>query len=323
MRQRRSRSFAIKGESVVKRLWAMIPLMLAMTLCGPTSAVDPQAEDQGPSLQMDHDIVSEIVFVATFDGVADLNLSCDEGWMCAAESIRDVVRREKITPQVAFHKSIIQDGGLLRDAIRFRGQTRPILFYKADDFHNGGPAKVPNWSATISVWVRSNVDENTKNPDSGAKANVRGGTASILQLTQPKDSGPTLSVELESSELRLMASPHSRITASNAETDQMLVRVKRAPFADGKWHHLCVTVDRVNLPEQEVAPSAGGVVSMFLDGRRMGRATMSSPMTFDHTKAALVIGHRFDGLLDHLWVADRSLSDREIRRVYEKPELFR
>ena len=55
----------------------------------------------------------------------------------------------------------------------------------------------------------------------------------------------------------------------------------------------------------------------------MGRSTMKFPMTFDHSQAALVLGNRFSGSLDHLWIANRVLSDREIRRTFDRPELFR
>lgn len=296
---------------------------------------DPAAQDQGPETQMDHDIISGIVCVATFDDVTDLNLSSDEGWVSSAATYLEAVECRDLDEQYrrpGFH--IAENAGRLGDALRFATVSPGVLFYRGDEFDPGGAGIARDAQMTISIWIR--MEKHSTFESSPVKSSVRSDQASqlLLQLAQPQATGPTLGIELTGSveseddrknqELRLVLSAQPRDGSLADLAAKNLTRVKRAPFGDGHWHHLCLTIGRMNFQPCEIdGERCGPVIAFYVDGRRMGQSLLDHEFSFDHSKAALILGHRFVGDLDHLWISDRMLSDQEVRRIFQRPELFR
>ncbi|MGB7345172.1 MAG: hypothetical protein WBD20_13240 [Pirellulaceae bacterium] len=277
---------------------------------------------------MDHDVVGGICFLATMDDVTDLNLSSGEGWISTAKSYHDLATRNQIqTNNWRSDAKIAKGKGRLGDALHFGSTSKRVLFYKAEEFHNGMRDVVADWTVTMSVWVRMPKDAG----DRAAEINRH---AILFQLTQAASTGPTLTVEHvrqgddpsvePTNELRLVLTKQPRDLGDNDDGARTLVRVKRSPLTDGHWHHLVLSIghENVNANEKNNGQSSG-IATLYLDGRRLGRCGMDLPMPFDRTKGSLVLGHGFVGYLDHLWMTQDVLSDQEVRRTYERPELFR
>jgi azurin len=79
-----------------------------------------------------------------------------------------------------------------------------------------------------------------------------------------------------------------------------------APTNDEQWHHVAVTFH-------------GGVGTRYLDGQNSGDAGVKLPAT----DANLVIGSigekaYFNGLIDEVRIYDRTLTDAEIQRIYQR-----
>ncbi|QDT08461.1 LamG-like jellyroll fold domain-containing protein [Planctomycetes bacterium K23_9] len=313
--------------SRINRFTAIVLVLFGQAI---VQGQDDPAQDQGPEIQMDHDIIAGMVCLATFDDVADLNLSSNQGWVSTAATYRNAVERRDVKTHIQRpHVDIADGAGRLGDALRFTGVSPQVLFYRADEFHSGRLGFVAACELTLSIWVRlatANSSMTTKDQSNSI----------LVQLAQPESSGPTLGMELmrgggqnlgqAGDDLRLVLSDQPRDGTSElgeAISGQTLVRIRRPPLIDGRWHHLCLSIGHVKPLDAEQAKQTLATLTMYLDGRRMGRSTLKRKMSFHFGDGALILGHQFVGDIDQLQVWGRVLSAQEVRRVYERPELIR
>lgn len=266
---------------------------------------------------IDKAVSRNMVMMASFDDVTDLNLSCADGWICTAATYQDAVTRRNIHDHNRRPDAIIADGkGLFGDSLQFLSRSQKVVFYKGEDFNHQRSTTPSNWSVTVSCWVRFDQDAVQRNDSSIP-----------LQLTQPEKAGTTLTVECDlgaTDELRLVASsgPSDLVgdLVADAAQDQrhVLVRVKHPPIDRDRWMHLAIMLERVN--SDDWTPSRA---ALYMNGRLMGRPEVSFPLLCDLSQLSLVLGHHFIGQVDDLGVFNRVLNEGEMRRIYDRQQRLR
>jgi hypothetical protein len=168
-----------------------------------------------------------------------------------------------------------------------------------------------NWSATVSVWLRLNPDEDLE-PGYCDPVQIIGddGKKGFIFLEWSKDETPRF--------FRYAIRPLFQIwNPDNVQWDEIpfdkrpMVQVERAPFSREAWTHVVFTLENIN---DKRKPQAG---RLYLNGERHG-AIENWDLTFgwDPARVLLVLGAAYVGHLDDLAVFNRELTDGEVQQLY-------
>ena len=166
------------------------------------------------------------------------------------------------------------------------------------------------WSASVSLWLRLNPDED-----------LEPGYCDPVQIVG--DDGKKGFIFLEWSRetprhFRYAIRPLFHIwNPDNVQWDEIppakrpMVQVERAPFSRQAWTHAVFTLENVNDKSQ---PQVG---RLYLNGKLQGTIE-NWELTFgwDPSKVLLVLGASYVGHLDDLAVFNRALTDGEVTHLY-------
>ncbi len=204
---------------------------------------------------------------------------------------------------------IVKNEGRFGSAIHFpkKGTTRPlypgknVLGYNAD-----------SWSASVSLWLRLNPDEDLE-PGYCDPVQIVGDDTKkgFIFLEWSKDHTPR-HFRYAIRPLIELWDPQGLGWEGLPDETRPMVRVLNAPFSRHEWTHAVFTLDKIN--EKAGKPSG----SLYLNGRKQGTIE-GFDLTFgwDPASVNLVLGAAYVGYQDELAVFDRELTDEEVRQLYE------
>jgi hypothetical protein len=168
-----------------------------------------------------------------------------------------------------------------------------------------------SWSASVSVWLRLNPDEDLE-PGYCDPVQIVGDDSKkgFIFLEWSKDETPR--------HFRYAIRPLFAIwNPDNVAWDQIpagkrpMVQVERAPFSREAWTHAVFTLENVN---DKTRPQGG---RLYLNGKLQGKIEKWD-LTFgwDPARVLLALGASYVGHLDDLAVFNRALTDREVEHLH-------
>jgi hypothetical protein len=168
-----------------------------------------------------------------------------------------------------------------------------------------------NWSATVSVWLRLNPDEDLE-PGYCDPVQIVGEDSKqgFIFLEWSKDETPRY-FRYAIRPLLHIWNPTNVQWAEIPFEKRPMVQVVRAPFSREAWTHAVFTLENVN---DKAKPRRG---RLYLNGKLQG-AIENWDLTFgwDPARVLLVLGAAYVGHLDDLAVFDRALTDGEVQQLY-------
>ncbi len=169
-----------------------------------------------------------------------------------------------------------------------------------------------SWSTSVSVWLRLNPDEDLEpgycDPVQIVGADSKKG---FIFLEWSKDETPRY--------FRYAIRPLLQLwNPDNVAWDEIppekrpMVQLQEAPFSQDTWTHVVFTLENINDTSQ---PQAG---KLYLNGKLQGTIE-NWHLTFgwDPADVLLVLGAAFVGHMDDLAVFDRTLTDSDVKYLYE------
>ncbi|MCA9263610.1 MAG: LamG domain-containing protein [Planctomycetales bacterium] len=250
------------------------------------------------------ELSASVIFHAPFDQ------NCDAWTPTGQVAIRTATTLARREVKVGNHSPVaaIEPGsGKFGDALRFRDNAQPVLFYPG---HVVG-YREKDWSGTISFWLRLDPERDLK-PD----------YSDPLQITQRKWNDAALWVDFDQSKprsFRLGVIPDYQVwNPSDTPWDDIpdaarpIVTVARPPFQRESWTHVALTFTGAN-PSSD----AEGLAVLYLNGRSQGTVRRPLRFSWDIDQTALMIGILYIGDFDDLAAFNRALTAAEIQRVYQ------
>jgi hypothetical protein len=168
-----------------------------------------------------------------------------------------------------------------------------------------------NWSATVSLWLRLNPDQDLE-PGYCDPVQIVGDDSKkgFIFLEWSKDETPRY--------FRYAIRPLFPIwNPNNIAWDQIpfekrpMVQVERAPFSREAWTHAVFTLENIN------DKSKSQVGRLYLNGKLQGQIEKWN-LTFgwDPNRVLLVLGASYVGHMDDLAVFNRAITDEEAKLLY-------
>jgi hypothetical protein len=168
-----------------------------------------------------------------------------------------------------------------------------------------------NWSASVSVWLRLDPDEDLE-PGYCDPVQIVGDDSrkGFIFLEWSKDETPRF--------FRYAIRPLSHLwNPDNVGWEEIpaekrpMVQVERAPFSRDAWTHAVFTLENIN---DKSKPQAG---RLYLNGKLQGTIeNRDLTLGWDPDRVRLVLGAAYVGHMDDLAVFDRALTDGEVRYIY-------
>lgn len=168
-----------------------------------------------------------------------------------------------------------------------------------------------NWSASVSVWLRLNPDEDLE-PGYCDPVQIVGDDSKngFIFLEWSKDETPRF-FRYAIRPLFHIWNPDNVQWADIPFNKRPMVQVERAPFSRQTWTHAVFTLENVN---DKSKPQIG---RLSLNGKLQGTIE-NWDLTFgwDPARVLLVLGAAYVGYLDDLAVFNRALTDGEVKELY-------
>lgn len=246
-----------------------------------------------------------LTFHASFDGKADADFALGDPkvYTTSTASLRDA--RPGITiPEIA----IAAGQGKYGDALRWSKKVKPVLVYRADRNVAYDPR---NFRGTVSFWLSLDPEKD-----------LEPGYCDPLQLTDKKWDDACFFVDFSKDEVpRLFRlgvfadfkewNPTKRKFDSIPDAERPMVVDRRHPFGKDRWTHVAFTFDGFNCGEET------SVARFYLNGEFKGELKGKRTISWDLSKAFILLGYNYVGLYDDLAVFNRPLTADEIKKIGE------
>jgi hypothetical protein len=206
---------------------------------------------------------------------------------------------------------IARGSGRFNDALLFTKKNPVRPFFK--DENNIGYTS-NDWSYSVSVWLRISPDVDLE-PGYCDPIQFVGNENSkgFIFLEWDKDSNPRY-FRYAIRPLITIWDPAKVGWANIPFEKRPMVQVERAPFSHARWTHVVFTAQGIN------AKNAKPVGKLYIDAQLQGTIE-NWDLTFGWTpeSALLILGAAYVGHMDDLSVFDRSLSDDEVKSLFNLP----
>lgn len=244
-----------------------------------------------------------LTFHASFDSgfEADFSLGTKMGMTKRGKDLMAVTESDEVR--------IAPNAGRFGGALHFlkKGSTRPQFAGEGILGYND-----KSWSVTVSTWLRLTPDEDLE-PGYCDPVQIVGDDTKkgFIFLEWSKDETPRF--------FRYAVRPLFHIwNPDNLQWDQIpaekrpMVQLANALFSRERWTHVVFTLDKAN----EAGAKSDAI--LYMDGERKG-AIQGWDLTFgwDPAQVALVCGAAYVGYLDDLAVFNRSLSEEEVKTLFQ------
>lgn len=171
-----------------------------------------------------------------------------------------------------------------------------------------------SWSATVSVWLRLNPDQDLE-PGYCDPVQIVGddGKKGFVFLEFSKDETPRY-FRYAIRPLFSIWNPDNVAWADIPFEKRPMVQVERPPFSRDEWTHVVFTLENIN---DQAQPPRG---QLYINGKSQG-AIENWDLTFawNPKQVLLVLGASYVGHMDELAVFNRALSGPEIQRLQALP----
>jgi hypothetical protein len=206
---------------------------------------------------------------------------------------------------------ITTGSGRFGNALLFtkKSSVRPFFKDGGNIGYNGS-----DWNYTVSVWLRISPDVDLEPGYCDPVQFVGNDTnKGFIFLEWDKDSNPRY--------FRYAIRPLTEIWDPGKVgwgelpfAKRPMVQVERAPFSHARWTHVVFTAEHIN----SRSPKPSG--RLYIDGQLQGAIeNWDLRLGWAPESALLVLGVAYVGHLDDLAVFDRSLSDDEVRALFNLP----
>jgi len=260
-------------------------------------------------------IEDALTFHCSFDGSPDAEFALGDPKIYSAPSYEEIDQAQAglNVPGV----QIASGAGRFGDALRFNEKNTQALFFKAQD---NVPYSAVNMEGTLSFWLsldpQSDLEPGYSDPIQVTDS-AFDDSAIWVDFTKGAEEAED-EEEAEPRQFRLGVfgekktwNPDDEDPEENPDFENRLVAVDNPPFQSGKWTHVVITYEDLNLPR-------GGVARLYLDGQLQGETErVLEPFTWDVENAAIRIGVNYVGLFDDLAVFSRPLTQEEITNLHE------
>lgn len=220
-----------------------------------------------------------------------------------------VKQGNRVSPAVANEEVALVSDGRFGGSLHFtkKGTTRPQFEGTKNLSYDE-----KNWNGTVSLWLRLTPHKDLE-PGYCDPLQIIGDDSKkgFIFLEWSKDETPRF--------FRYAIRPLVSIwNPNNVPWDEIpfekrpMVQVSNAPFRRDRWTHVAFTYHHVN----DLPAKPNG--SLFIDGVRQGAIEgWDLRLGWDPSRVLIVLGASYVGYLDDLAVFDRSLTDAEIKQVFE------
>ncbi len=255
------------------------------------------------TLSADEAMKKALVFHASFDETFNADFSGDDpiAYVRSAKGLDAV-------PANTGDVRIAPDAGKFGGALWFpkKGTVRPGFKGEKTLGYNDR-----DWSATVSLWLRLNPDEDLE-PGYCDPIQIVGDDTKkgFIFLEWSKDHTPRYFRYAIRPRIELW-DPAGVGWEVVPEAKRPMVQLKSAPFSRDSWTHAVFTLERIN---GGIGTAAG---ALYLDGKPRGRIE-NFDLTFgwDAKAVMLVLGAAYVGYLDDLAVFNRVLSAEEVEKLF-------
>jgi hypothetical protein len=257
-----------------------------------------------PATAAEPSLRESLTFHASFDNSPNADHARGDRTLYTATSMK----RGDARPGLPKGVVIAKGEGRRGDALHFVTKNNAVVFFHAAK--NIAYAR-KDWSGTVSFWLSLDPEQD-----------LEPGYTDPIQITDRAWNDAGLWVDFSDKSPR-----HFRLGAcadltawnpTNEDFEKMTPNERpifdagKAPFAAGKWSHVAITFEHFNTGHDD------GVATLYLDARRRGSVQgRNQTFTWDPSKAAILMGLSFTGLLDELAIFDRALSDVEIQALHK------
>lgn len=255
-----------------------------------------------------------VSFYASFDEKpeADLGEGDHKLWTRAddpAEKGKKIIRPGFDATRIR----IVQGGGRSGGALEIRESSpdNAFIFFRA----TGNLAvKKGGWGGAISLWVKADL----------AKIPAKGPWDPFLLVEKGWNNGAVwcdFAPGEPPRDLRIGLFPTvpEGQTPPSLEEGEKIWRLVKAPnFQAGRWHHMVQVWDNFDTGKPD------GWTACYLDGKLQGEIRgRTATMNWDLHQVRLHVGSALVGLLDEVALFNRPLTETEIQRLYQTPDLLK
>ena len=249
-----------------------------------------------------------LTFHAPFDGKADAATALGDARVHTASSL---ARKDGKPGLHAGGVEIVKGAGKYGDAIRFTKKTKSVVYFPAA---KNVDYRKESWSGTVSLWLSLDPAKD-----------LEPGYVDPIQITDKKWNDASFFFDFTKDnprDFRLgvfsdfkVWNPTNKKLDAIPDAERPLVKAKKPAFAGGKWTHIVFTFADFNVK------SGKGRATFYLDGKKQG-AIEGKPQrfTWDPSKAAIMIGLSYIGLIDDLAIFNRELSAKEVELLQALPK---
>lgn len=258
-----------------------------------------------------HALRTGLTFHASFDRGVDADYGAGDRKLYFAPSMKHPRAGQPGLPPGG-HVNIAKGEGRFGDALRFHKKASEMVFFQSE--RNMVYAK-DNWSGTVSLWLRVDPEKE-----------LAMGFCDPIQITPREWNDAAFFVEFEkrtnSIPFRLGAyadfkvwNPQNRDWNSISMAEKPLITVNKPPHSGDRWTHVVFTFERFNTGRPD------GVAKLYLNGELHGvLSPRGQTFTWDPSRALVMLGLNYIGMLDELAIFNRALADQEIRTLYQLRE---
>ncbi|WP_442266500.1 LamG-like jellyroll fold domain-containing protein [Tenacibaculum sp. ZS6-P6] len=250
------------------------------------------------------DLKAALTFYSSFDNGIEADFALGDKKMYTVPN-----RKAVDSAKVGLHKPDItrQDGkGKYGAGLVFTERSSGNIYYPSEKNIN---YNTENWNGAVSFWL--SLDPAT---------DLKPGYCDPIQITDVSYNDAAIWVDFTKEnprDFRLGVIGDREVWNPNPEGpdnenpifNKRLTGVKNPPFETGKWTHILINFSDLNTKE--------GKASLYINGELKGtRKQIDTPFTWDVSKSNIYLGLGYIGLFDELSIFNRSLTDKEIKTLY-------
>lgn len=247
-----------------------------------------------------------LTFHASFDKGVDADFSLGDRRLLTSPSL---MSRDAKPGLHRRHASLVPAGEGRGQALRLLDNEKATIYYAGE---RNMPYDSDGWSATVSVWLRLDPDQDLKP-----------GFADPIQITDKKWDDASIFLDFTKDDDprhfrlgvfcdRSVWNPDNRNLDDIPDAERPFVVVTQTPLSRDRWTHAVITFSGFNSGESP------GDARLYLDGKLQG-AVAGKPQIFswDPSRTRILLGLSYVGDIDDLAIFRRQLSAAEIVRLGE------
>ncbi len=251
----------------------------------------------------ENDFKDNLIFFAPFDGGTKAQVAIGDSELYSAPSRKELQSANKGLE--GSNVVLAKGAGRSGDALDFKKKGKPVVFY--DALKNVGYSG-ESWSGAISFWLQ--LDPAT---------DLEPGYCDPIQITDVGYNDASIWVDFTKDNPRdfrlgvigdlAQWNPDNVSADKNPEFEKRLIRVKKPPFARGRWTHIVINFSNLG--------SSNSEYELYVNAESQGSLkNIGDLFTWEEEKAKIFLGLSYIGLMDELSVFSQPLSSKTITKIH-------